>query len=111
MFLGPKNPYKITASAMVTSPRGNGVIVIGGVGGEDQKKNHFSEKALFELRGNSIESLKWIQLKQTLEYGRRYHMAVPVPDEMTTSTQIVVPDEMTTPTPVPDEMTASTTGS
>ena len=99
---------------MVTSPRGNGVILIGGVEGDPSwsrtEKKHFGEKALFELRGNSIESLKWIQLKQTLEYGRSYHLAVPVPDEMTTCTPIVVPDEMTTPTPVPDEMTASTSG-
>ena len=55
--------------AMVTSPTGKGVIVMGGT---------FS-KAMFEL----TQSMEWIRLEQTLQiehFGGL--LAIPIPDEL-----------------------------
>ena len=60
---------------MVTSPSGEGVIIIGGWN-ENTKKY---SKALLELKGSPLE---WVPLKQTLRYRRKDHVAVAIPREL-----------------------------
>ena len=60
---------KLSRPAMVTSPTGKGVIVMGGR----------SSKAMFELS----QSMEWTRLEQTLQiqhYGGQ--LAIPVSDEL-----------------------------
>ena len=66
--------------AIVTSPSGKGVVVIGGeTGGEtvgiDSRKK---SKAMFELS----QSMEWTRLEQTLEMDHWAHLAIPIPDEL-----------------------------
>ena len=58
--------------AMVTSPTGKGVIVMGGSypGGWS--------KAMFEL----TQSMKWTRLEQSLQIGHKYPLAIPIPNEL-----------------------------
>ena len=68
-------PYNAKDFAMVTSPSGNGVVVIGiGIGNIIGRK--FYNK-IFELKNNTM---KWMELKQTLTYERTGHIAIPIPD-------------------------------
>ena len=39
--------------------------------------------AVIELTGKSMETMKWTVLEQKLQFQRRYHVAFPIPDEMT----------------------------
>ena len=71
---GPKLPFKLHESAMVPSPSGTGVVVIGGYNWTERKKSN----ALLELKGSSME---WVPLKQTLQYAREGHVAIPIPDD------------------------------
>ena len=59
--------------AMVTSPTGKGVIVMGG---EFEYANN--SKAIFELS----QSMEWTRLDQTLQIGHNAPLAIPIPDEL-----------------------------
>jgi len=74
-ILGPKLPKAIGYSAMITSPDGKGVLLFGGY---DYKNSHESNEIL-ELKGQSLETLKWIdpQSPQKLLIGRFGHIAIP----------------------------------
>ena len=72
---GPKLPFELSRSTMVTSPSGKGVVVIGGY-----NKNGYKD-ALLELKG--ISSKEWVPLKQTLQHVRENHVAIPIPDDWT----------------------------
>merc|ERR1711881_100357 len=61
--LGPKLPYKLRGSAMITSPTGRGVVVIGGYNHNEYKYSN----AVLELTDNAK---KWITLEQSLQYSR-----------------------------------------
>ena len=74
IFPGPKLPFKLSESAMVPSPSGRGLVVIGGWNDNEGKDSN----VLLELKGSSME---WVPLKQTLEYARDEHVAIPIPDE------------------------------
>ena len=59
--------------AMVTSPTGKGVIVMGG------RSSGSASKAMFEL----TQSMEWTRLEQTLQiehFGRP--LEIPIPDEL-----------------------------
>ena len=58
--------------AMVTSPTGKGVIVMGG----STAPFEYS-KAMFEL----TQSMQWTRLEQTLKIGHLAALAIPIPDE------------------------------
>ena len=65
---------KLDGPAMVTSPTGKGVIVMGG-----ETNSGRTSKALFEL----TQSMQWKRLEQTLQiehFGRP--LAIPIPDEL-----------------------------
>ena len=78
--------------AMVTSPNGTGVVVIGGKYSKMYKK-HFKNckeraryerttysTAIFELDG---KTMKWIRLDQNLKFGRMGHSAIQIPSNLT----------------------------
>ena len=85
LISGAKLPFKLYDSAMVTSPSGKGVVIIGGWNGN---KNIHSN-ALLELKDISKE---WVPLKQTLQHSRDGHVAIPIPNDWTFPNT----DEMTT---------------
>ena len=76
IYIGPKLPYKLRGSAMITSPTGRGVVVIGGYNHNEYKYSN----AVLELTDNAK---KWITLEQSLQYSRSNHITIPVPDEFT----------------------------
>ena len=81
-ILGPKLPCPIEKSAMVTAPDGCGLILIGGC-----YENGSFSKDIFQLRGQTFQTLEWVKLDQTLKYPRRNHLAFYVPHDFTFSTE------------------------
>ena len=67
-------------NAMVTSPDGGGVMI---VGGSDSTNNVRSPKIL-ELRAGGSGVVDWQEVDQELANGRYYHTVIPVPDSITT---------------------------
>ena len=69
LFAGPELPFKLSNSAMATSPDGGGVILFGGssYGGID---------TILELRFNAYE---WTELPQKLNQPRNSHVVIPIP--------------------------------
>ena len=76
---GPKLPFQISDAAMVTSPNGRGVVLIGGIIYND--KFGTPSDLLMELCGSSKSSLEWICLEQKLQYPRAYHVVFPIPTD------------------------------
>ena len=74
IFPGPKLPFQLSFSSMVPSPSGRGLVVIGGWNDNEGKHSN----VLLELKGSSME---WVPLKQTLQYARHCHVAIPIPDD------------------------------
>ena len=65
---------KLDGPAMVTSPTGKGVIVMGG-----ETNSGRTSKALFEL----TQSMQWTRLEQTLQIEHNGgQLAIPTPDEL-----------------------------
>ena len=81
IILGPKLPFELTASSMVTSPTGKGVIFSGGYSIPTNKFG-LTSNDVYELSGNSIELLEWTILEQKLQYPRIIHASFPIPDEV-----------------------------
>ena len=77
-FLGPTLPFTIMGSTMVSSPIGKGVVVIGGYTAYGLGKS----VNLIELSGDSIKSLKWTQLQQSLLTPKTYHVSFIIPTEV-----------------------------
>ena len=75
---GPKLPFQLdnATNAMVTSPNGQGVIIIGGY---NHSRMTYSDVFLeLKVVGNE---LKWVQMKSTLKNSRYRHLAIPVPND------------------------------
>lgn len=76
---GPELPKNIFEFTMVSSPTG-GVLVIGGSG----RKCYYTQSQykpsgdIFELSGNSIDTLTWKVLDQKLTQPRWHHVAFPI---------------------------------
>ena len=64
---------KLYGPAMVTSPTGKGVILMGGRTEYDPYS-----KAMFEL----TDSMEWNQMEQTLQHDHDGHITIPIPDEL-----------------------------
>ena len=64
---------RLNRLAMVTSPTGKGVIVMGGTTNSGTRS-----KAMFEL----TQSMEWTRLEQTLQIDHLGHLAIPIPDEL-----------------------------
>ena len=66
-------PLKLWRPAMVTSPTGKGVIVMGG-----ETESEEDSKAMFELS----QSMEWTRLEQSLQIEHCGPLAIPIPDEL-----------------------------
>ena len=66
-------PLGLCRPAMVTSPTGKGVIVMGGI-----TESGRASKAMFEL----TQSMEWTRLEQTLQIDHEGPLAIPIPDEL-----------------------------
>ena len=94
IFTGPRLPCRLERSAMVPSPSGHGVVLIGGKSVYSYRKIMASTEinVLLELtayckpyRVNPMNSLEWIELDQKLEYSRCSHIAFIIDDDLTIS--------------------------
>ena len=68
------------SNAMVTSPDGGGVMIVGGWNAAD---GVYSPKIL-ELRAGGSGVVDWQEVDQELANGRNNHVVIPVPDSITT---------------------------
>ena len=76
---GPKLPFWLRDSAMITSPTGSVVLV----GGENYDEGERSSD-LWELKVSSSGSLlEWTKLEQRLSAPRENHLVIPIPDHLT----------------------------
>lgn len=80
IFTGPELPYDLTSisSAMVTSPDGMGVIIVGG------QSSGQSEIRILESRFDGSKFLPWKAMDHELKYGRKGHVVIPIPNSITT---------------------------
>ncbi len=63
---------------MVTSPNGQGVIIIGG-----KKSGKVNTSDLLKLNCDiKNEGCKWVKMSQRLKVGRRFHEAFYIPNAM-----------------------------
>jgi hypothetical protein len=79
LFSGPDLPQAKKAAAMVPTPNGTGVVLIGGMIMNNGKVDMSGGKDLIELKCSST-SCKWSQMKQQLSVIRWLHIAFYVPD-------------------------------
>ena len=72
-------PFKIADinQAMVTSPDGMGIILVGG-------GDRSSEKRILESRFDGSQFLPWQTMNQELKDGRKGHAVIPIPKSLTT---------------------------
>ena len=82
-------PYVVRSSQMVTSPDGNGIILIGGQHIKLRRDKSGWESwnitaKILELRRHSNGwASSWTTMKQKLKYARNQHVAIPIPNEFT----------------------------
>ena len=75
IFSGPNLPFLLSNSAVIASPNGNGLIIIGGL--IHNGLNGVTEtNKLLELCGNTVKTMKWVPLEQNLQYARAFHLAI-----------------------------------
>ena len=68
-------PQKLSHFAMIPSPNGKGIIVIGGESKTFGEREDKVSDLLMELNG---DTLQWKILDQKLDAKRRYHNAIPI---------------------------------
>ena len=83
-FSGPDLPFMLLDinQAMVASPDGMGIILIGGA--SDSGSNG---KTLFESRFDGYNFLPWQPIDQELDIGRMGHVVIPIPKSITNCMQ------------------------
>jgi len=73
LHIGPKMPFKLSESTIVTSPNGQGVMLIGG----DIYTDKYDETdTVIELTAKPF--MKWKILEQKLKYPRYGHVTIPI---------------------------------
>ena len=65
-------------NAMVTSPDGGGVMIVGGYDGNNRIPT------IVELRAGGSGVVDWQEVDQELANARNGHTVIPVPDSITT---------------------------
>ena len=68
-----------------------GVIIIGGFDPNDENADPAFDTFL-EYKDGSRE---WTVLENTLEFARKYHLAIPIPDELTSCSEHFIPNNTT----------------
>ena len=88
-FKGPDLPYGLNfiSQAMVTSPDGMGVVIVGG-DTQSLLDKVFDEKIppsaiILESRFDGSKFLPWQVMDQKLENGRSGHTVIPIPKNIT----------------------------
>ena len=76
-FSGPKLPFKLYKSMMVSLPLLNEIILFRGFREQDQPNNSTPFNAMVRL--NNI-SMKWTIYNQTFKHGKHSHVAFLIPD-------------------------------
>ena len=66
----------LVGASMVTSPNGQGVILVGGF---NHSEKTYSD-ALIELTGSDIDTLKWTIMEQKIQFFRERFVAIPISD-------------------------------
>ena len=79
---GPTLPTKLRDFTMVTSPTRKGIVIIGGSSGYGGYKQNEYLDALYELSGDSIDTLKWTRLEQKLQIARYNHFSFYIPNQV-----------------------------
>ena len=81
LFTGPDLPYDLeyVNQAMVTSPDGMGIIIVGGY----NQDTYSNEKRILESRFDGSKFLPWQIMDQELQYGRSKHVVIPIPKSIT----------------------------
>ena len=79
-FTGPDLPYGFwwMNQAMVTSPDGMGIIIIGGYNSDSGKR-----KRIIESRFDGSQFLPWQVMDQELQFNRSSHVVIPIPKSIT----------------------------
>ena len=75
-YLGPQLPFHLRNSTMITSPSGDGVILIGGFNATYRKHSDL----ILEF---NYQSKVWTILEQKLKYPRELFVAMYIPTELT----------------------------
>ena len=85
IFKGPNLPYKLRGikQAMVTSPDGMGIIIVGGKRGGNIVDYAYSEKRILESRFNGSQFLPWQVMDQELQFKKSEHVVIPIPKSIT----------------------------
>ena len=76
LHIGPKMPFKIRSSTIVTSPNGQGVMLIGGIGRNVTEDKFAQVDVVLELTAKPF--MKWKILEQKLKYPRSSHVTLPI---------------------------------
>ena len=81
-LIGPYLPYQLDEinKAMVTSPDGMGIIIVGGKNLESGSR----EKRILESRFDGSKFLPWKVMDHELKHGREQHVVIPIPNSITT---------------------------
>ena len=81
-FTGPDLPYGLTNinQAMVTSPDGMGIIIVGGYNSDSSSR----EKRILKSRFDGSQFLDWQVMDQELKTARAAHVVIPIPKSITT---------------------------
>ena len=82
-FLGPKLPFELCHSTMVSSRTGKNVVMIGGCTNRRCFYGFFPDSPyLLELSGDSKETLDWKILDQKLQHPRHNHILFCISNDM-----------------------------
>ena len=76
-FLGPKLPFALDDSTMISSLMEKSIVMIGG-----QKSPGKCSSDLLELSGDSIETLEWKFLEQKLQHPRYGHVSLSISNDI-----------------------------
>ena len=84
LLIGPDLPYNLVEinQAMVTSPDGMGIIIVGGLNLDSLS----TEKKILESRFDGSKFLPWKVMDHELKYGRDNHVVIPIPNSITNCT-------------------------
>ena len=76
-FLGPKLPFALFGSTMISSPTEKGIVMIGGATTKQIVSYNF-----VELSGNSVETLEWKILEHKLQCARFGHVSFSISNDI-----------------------------
>ena len=79
---GPSMPRELMEFSMMTSPDGDGVLVVGGISGRDYQSSILKMTCSKETCGVDLKC-EWTELESKLEISRKDQVAFLIPDNLT----------------------------